>query len=110
MRPGAFERYLAGLMAQGAFGMPPSCCFSLFFSRAYSKHCPMRIGIDVLRNAPLGKSTVEPVPEFLPSDDEADIDDEGDGRRMREKGEVPSYVPAHLPKFPSKHSFKQTPV
>ncbi|RUS18949.1 hypothetical protein BC937DRAFT_88139 [Endogone sp. FLAS-F59071] len=86
MRPGAFERYLAGLMTQGAFGT------------------------DVLRNAPLGTSTVEPVPDFLPSDDEADIDDEGDGRRVREKGEVPSYMPAHLPKFPSKHSFKQTPV
>lgn len=37
--------------------------------------------------------------EFLPSDDE------------EEENTTPrSYVPPHMPKFPSKHSFQRTPV
>ncbi|KAI8372216.1 hypothetical protein BD560DRAFT_395495 [Blakeslea trispora] len=46
--------------------------------------------------------TVEKTPNFLPSDNE-DSDEE-------EEEEVAPYVPRHLPNFPSKHSFRQTPV
>lgn len=49
-------------------------------------------------------STLENTPEFLPSDNEDSEEDE-----ESENG-LPTYVPRHLPSFPSKHSFRQTPV
>lgn len=50
------------------------------------------------------QSTLENTPEFLPSDNEDSDEDE-----ENENG-LPTYVPRHLPSFPSKHSFRQTPV
>lgn len=38
--------------------------------------------------------------EFLPSDEEEEEED----------FTARSYVPSHMPKFPSKHSFQRTPV
>lgn len=53
-------------------------------------------------------STMENIPEFLPSDNE-DSDEEDTDDHTTEGG-VPTYVPRHLPAFPNKHSFRQTPV
>jgi hypothetical protein len=53
------------------------------------------------------KSTMENIPEFLPSDNE-DSDEDMDDHTT--EGGVPTYVPRHLPAFPNKHSFRQTPV
>lgn len=50
------------------------------------------------------QSTLESTPEFLPSDNEDSDEDE-----ENENG-LPTYVPRHLPAFPSKHSFRQTPI
>ncbi|KAG0186762.1 hypothetical protein DFQ28_007330 [Apophysomyces sp. BC1034] len=57
-----------------------------------------------LRTEQSRKSTVEKMPQFLPSEDEEEDED------LEEATDLPVYVPAHLPRFPSKHSFKQTPV
>lgn len=48
---------------------------------------------------------MEEIPEFLPSENEESEEEEEDT-----EGGVPTYVPRHLPSFPSKHSFRQTPV
>ncbi|KAI9469317.1 Bromodomain associated-domain-containing protein [Zychaea mexicana] len=53
--------------------------------------------------------------QFLASDDENDEDEDDDDNSSEKKGassqfELPEYVPDHLPKFPSRHSFRQTPV
>lgn len=53
------------------------------------------------------ETTLENIPEFLPSDHE-DSDEEEEDDKV--EGGVPTYVPRHLPAFPSKHSFRQTPV
>jgi hypothetical protein len=53
------------------------------------------------------RSTKENIPEFLPSDNE-DSDEDMDDHTT--EGGVPTYVPRHLPAFPNKHSFRQTPV
>ncbi|KAI9476432.1 MAG: hypothetical protein EXX96DRAFT_577177 [Benjaminiella poitrasii] len=53
------------------------------------------------------ESTVEKTPQFLPSDNE-DSDDEADDNMT--EGGLPTYVPQHLPVFPSKHSFRRTPI
>lgn len=53
------------------------------------------------------KSTLENTPEFLPSDHEESDEEEEDEQMV---GGMPTYVPRHLPSFPSKHSFRQTPV
>lgn len=53
------------------------------------------------------KSTLESIPNFLPSDNE-DSEDEAEDHTT--EGGMPTYVPRHLPSFPSKHSFRQTPV
>jgi hypothetical protein len=53
------------------------------------------------------ETTVEPVPDFLPSDSEDDDDERPD--EIDDSSSAP-YVPPHMPKFPSRHSFKQTPV
>lgn len=52
------------------------------------------------------KSTLEQIPEFLPSENEESDEEEEEDT----EGGVPTYVPPHLPSFPSKHSFRQTPV
>ncbi|KAI9360112.1 Bromodomain associated-domain-containing protein [Pilaira anomala] len=52
------------------------------------------------------KSTLEQIPEFLPSENEESDDEEEEDT----EGGVPTYVPPHLPSFPSKHSFRQTPI
>ncbi|KAI8876157.1 hypothetical protein K501DRAFT_232514 [Backusella circina FSU 941] len=54
------------------------------------------------------KSTMEETPEFLPSENE-DSDEDMDDTTDSASG-LPSYVPPHLPTFPSKHSFRQTPI
>lgn len=48
---------------------------------------------------------MEQIPEFLPSENEESDEEDED----TENG-LPTYVPPHLPSFPSKHSFRQTPV
>ncbi|CAO0799218.1 unnamed protein product [Mucor circinelloides] len=53
------------------------------------------------------KSTLESIPNFLPSDNE-DSEDEAEDHTT--EGGMPTYVPRHLPSFPSKHSFRQTPI
>lgn len=53
------------------------------------------------------ESTLESIPEFLPSDNE---DSEDEAEDQTTEGGMPTYVPRHLPSFPSKHSFRQTPV
>jgi hypothetical protein len=60
-----------------------------------------------LKPLPSDETTVEPVPEFLPSDNEEDDEDRPD--EVDDSVSAP-YVPLHMPKFPSRHSFKQTPV
>ncbi|GAN04699.1 bromodomain associated domain protein [Mucor ambiguus] len=52
-------------------------------------------------------STLESIPNFLPSDNE-DSEDEAEDHTT--EGGMPTYVPRHLPSFPSKHSFRQTPI
>ncbi|KAI8368579.1 hypothetical protein EDC96DRAFT_574090 [Choanephora cucurbitarum] len=49
-------------------------------------------------------STLEKIPNFLPSDNEDSEEEE------ESEGGMPLYVPRHLPTFPSKHSFRQTPI
>lgn len=51
---------------------------------------------------------MEETPEFLPSENE-DSDEDMDDTTDSASG-LPTYVPPHLPTFPSKHSFRQTPV
>ncbi|KAI8047293.1 uncharacterized protein B0P05DRAFT_566341 [Gilbertella persicaria] len=51
-------------------------------------------------------STLEQIPSFLPSDNEESDEEDMEGQ----EGGVPVYVPRHLPSFPSKHSFRQTPI
>ncbi|KAI9266510.1 Bromodomain associated-domain-containing protein [Phascolomyces articulosus] len=54
--------------------------------------------------------------QFLPSDDENDDeeeDDEDDDNSVKKEPSqipLPDYVPDYFPKFPSRHSFRQTPV
>ncbi|KAG2235971.1 Bromodomain associated-domain-containing protein [Thamnidium elegans] len=57
------------------------------------------------KTAKSNKSTLEQIPEFLPSENEESDEEDED----TENG-VPTYVPPHLPSFPSKHSFRQTPI
>ncbi|CAO3609303.1 unnamed protein product [Mucor fragilis] len=52
-------------------------------------------------------STLEAIPTFLPSDNE-DSEDEAEDHTTEDG--MPTYVPRHLPSFPSKHSFRQTPI
>ncbi|KAI8990106.1 hypothetical protein BDB01DRAFT_780057 [Pilobolus umbonatus] len=60
-----------------------------------------------LKTAKSKVSTVEEIPEFLPSDNE-DSEEEMD-EHINPNG-VPTYVPPYFPTFPSKHSFRQTPI
>ncbi|KAG2179103.1 hypothetical protein INT43_001953 [Umbelopsis isabellina] len=53
------------------------------------------------------ETTVETVPDFLPSDNEDDDEERPD---ETDDSSTAPYVPPHMPKFPSRHSFKQTPV
>ncbi|GAA5807920.1 hypothetical protein MFLAVUS_001300 [Mucor flavus] len=57
------------------------------------------------KTAKSNKSTLEQIPEFLPSENEESDEEDED----TENG-LPTYVPPHLPSFPSKHSFRQTPI
>ena len=43
---------------------------------------------------------------FLSSDDEEEDNTEETTSSMH----LPEYAPSHMPKFPSRHSFRQTPV
>lgn len=65
------------------------------------------ISPEELQPLPSDETTVEPVPDFLPSDNEDDDEDRPD--EVDDSTSAP-YVPPHMPKFPSRHSFKQTPV
>ncbi|CAO3579667.1 unnamed protein product [Absidia cylindrospora] len=57
------------------------------------------------------ETTIETIPEFLASDEDEDDEDdeEKESSEDRPHGNA-TYVPSYLPKFPSKHSFRQTPV
>ncbi|CEP19129.1 hypothetical protein [Parasitella parasitica] len=61
---------------------------------------------DYLRTR-LNDTKTEFIPDFLPSDNE-DSEDEAEDHTT--EGGMPTYVPRHLPLFPSKHSFRQTPI
>ncbi|CAO3607104.1 unnamed protein product [Cunninghamella blakesleeana] len=73
--------------------------------------------LNVLKLEQSNETTIEPIPDFLASDDDEEDDemnkekeDKEDKDSVDETQPDTSYVPAHLPKFPSKHSFRQTPV
>ncbi|KAI8342685.1 hypothetical protein BC941DRAFT_499079 [Chlamydoabsidia padenii] len=57
------------------------------------------------------ETTIETIPDFLASDEDDDDEDdeEKDATEDTLHGDA-TYVPSYLPKFPSKHSFRQTPV
>ncbi|KAG2187703.1 hypothetical protein INT44_005393 [Umbelopsis vinacea] len=86
LRLSDFEEYLNGLKDQGIIS---------------------NISPDELQPLPSGETTVEPAPDFLPSDNEDDDEDRPD--EVDDSTSAP-YVPPHMPRFPSRHSFKQTPV
>jgi len=65
------------------------------------------ISPEELQPLPSDETTVEPVPDFLPSDNEDEDEDRPD--EVDDSTSAP-YVPPHMPRFPSRHSFKQTPV
>jgi hypothetical protein len=59
------------------------------------------------------ETTIETIPDFLASDDDDDDDEDDDEEKDAAEDTLhgdATYVPSYLPKFPSKHSFRQTPV
>ncbi|KAI9309612.1 hypothetical protein BJ944DRAFT_226705 [Cunninghamella echinulata] len=65
--------------------------------------------LDLLKLERSNETTIEPIPDFLASDED-EVDENEDKGSVDETHTDSSYVPAYLPKFPSKHSFRQTPV
>jgi Transcription factor TFIID complex subunit 8 C-term len=80
---------------------------SVSFKSIHRFFIAANISPDELQPLPSDETTVEPVPDFLPSDNEDDDEDRPD--EVDESTSAP-YVPPHMPRFPSRHSFKQTPV
>lgn len=68
---------------------------------------PANLSGEELEPVSADETTVEAVPDFLPSDNEDDDDERPD---ETDDSTTAPYVPPHMPKFPSRHSFKQTPV
>ncbi|KAI8076776.1 uncharacterized protein BX664DRAFT_287576 [Halteromyces radiatus] len=59
------------------------------------------------------ETTIEKIPEFLASDEDDDDEEEDDDEKDSADESIhgaSTYVPSYLPRFPSKHSFRQTPV
>ncbi|KAI8146266.1 hypothetical protein BJV82DRAFT_601128 [Fennellomyces sp. T-0311] len=69
----------------------------------YVNHTRNLGAIPTARETPVRRASSQ----FLASDDEHDNDDDDEDHK---EPTLPDYVPSHLPKFPSRHSFRQTPV
>ncbi|KAI7862562.1 hypothetical protein BDF14DRAFT_1853954 [Spinellus fusiger] len=63
----------------------------------------------ILRTERSLSQSVDHTLHFLPSEDE-DEDDFMTDKKNTSGHDLPFYVPPNLPRFPSKHSFRQTPV
>ena len=82
------------------------CCLYTTYNILYSiELCIVHKTNRFFKTSKSNITTLEDTPEFLPSENEdSDEDDE------ENEDSLTTYVPRHLPHFPSKHSFRQTPV